>query len=337
VVAEAAGAQVRFTLPRPNAWFPEQASLGILPAHVVGGATGRALLEHELNARPVGSGPFKLAAADARRVELTAFDGYYGRRPYLQSVEMRFYGSTAAAVAALRRGEVNALRPLPLEELPSAPSGVQSLALPELGRRLVLVLNTRAAPFDDAAARARVAGALGGGAPSGPPPPLTIVTNDRPEHVRVAEELSRRLARAGATADVQALGWSGMIADVLVPGRFQAALVEHRDGLASGDPRPFWASAGRLNFGRWASERGDALLARAAEATSPEARRAALREWSALFDAEAPGVVVESPRLGYWVAEEIRGLQVAQLASPRDRFAGIAGWYVFTRRVPGRF
>ncbi|HEV8634965.1 MAG TPA: ABC transporter substrate-binding protein [Chloroflexota bacterium] len=339
ITVEAASGEVRFTLPRPNAWFPEQASLGVLPAHVVGGASGRALLEHGLNARPLGSGPFKLVTADPRRVELAAFDGYHGRRPYLQTVEMRFYGSVAAAAEALRRGEVNALRPLPLGELPAAPNGVQPFALPELGRRLVLVLNTRSAPFDEPATRAKVVRALSGGAGghdlSGLR--LTIVTNDRPEHVRLAEELARRLARVGAAADVQAVGWSGMIADVLAPGRFQAALVEHRDGLSSGDPGPFWSSAGRLNFGRWASERADALLVRAYEATSPEARRGALREWDAVFETEAPGLVVEHPRLGYWVGDEIRGVRVAQLASPRDRFAGLAEWHVFTRRAAGRF
>jgi ABC-type transport system substrate-binding protein len=328
---------VRFTLPRPNGWFPEQASLGILPSHVVGAASGTALLEHELNARPVGSGPFRLVAADRRRVELAAFEEYHGQRPYLQGVEMRFYGSIAAAAEAVRRGEANALRPGALGELPAAPAGVRLLTPPELGRRLVLLFNTRSAPFDDPAARARVAGALGGGGSDLAGLAVTIVTNDRPEHVRLAEELVRRLTRAGARADVQALGWSGMIADVLVPGRFQAALVEQRDGLADGDPTPFWSSVGRLNFGRWASERGDALLARAVQATTPDARRAARREWAAVFEAEAPGVVVEQPRLGYWVSEELRGVEVGQLGSPRDRFAGIAGWHVFTRRAPGRF
>jgi peptide/nickel transport system substrate-binding protein len=337
VVVEGEGGEVRFTLPRPNSWFPEQASLGVLPSHVVGDVSGAALLEHELNARPVGSGPFRLVTADARRVELAAFEGYHGRRPYLEGVETRFYPSLLGAVGALSRGEVNGLRPAPLEELPSAPAGVRSLTATEVGRRLVLVLNTRSAPFDDAALRGRVARALGGGAPDLPGLRLTIVTNDRPEHVRVAEELARRLGRVGALADVQALGWSGMIADVLVPGRFQAALVEQRDGLAAGDTRPFWSGDGRLNFGRWRSERGDALLERAAGATTPAARREALAEWRGVFEAEAPGLVVAEPRLGYWIGEEIQGVEVAQLGSPRDRFAGIADWYVFTRRVPGRF
>ena len=337
ITVEAAPGEVRFGLPRPNAWFPEQASLGVLPSHVVAGGAGRGLLEHELNARPVGSGPFRLVAADLLHVELAAFEGYHGRRPRLQTVEMRFYGSAAAAAAALRRGEVNALRPLPLGELPPAPGGVQALTPTELGRRLVVLLNTRAAPFDDPATRAKVVRALGGGAPDLTGLRLTLVTNDRPEHVRLGEELVRRLGRVGANAELQTVGWSGMIADVLAPGRFQAALVEQRDGLADGDPGPFWSSASRLNFGRWTSERAEGLLARAREASSIEARRAALREFEAVFQAEAPGLVVEQPRLDYRVTEEIRGLQVGSFASPRDRFGGVADWYVFTRRVAGRF
>jgi peptide/nickel transport system substrate-binding protein len=339
VTAEAASGEVRFALPAANAWFLEQASLGVVPMHVFAGAAGRGLLEHEANARAVGSGPFRVVAADPRRVRLERFDGYHGRKPYLGAVEMRFYASADAAVAAARGGEANALRPLPVGDFAGAPpDGFARAELEERGRRQVLLFNTRSAPFDDPAARGRVARALAAGAPDLPDLRFTIVTNDRPERVRQAEELARRLGRVGGRVDVQAVGWSGLIADVLRPGRFQAALVEHADGQIDGDPSAFWSDGGGLNFGRWRSERGDALLALARQSTTPSARRDALREWRALFDAESPAIVLGSPRLVYWVSEEIRDAAApAALAAPRDRFARLAEWHVFTRRAPGRF
>jgi ABC-type transport system substrate-binding protein len=325
VTAEAASGEVRFTLPRADAWFPEKASIGVVPANAGG--------------RPVGAGPFRVVAADARHVQLERFDGYHGRKPYLGLVEMRFYASVDAAVAGLRSGEANALRPLPADALTAPPpDGFARFEIEERGHRQLLVFNTRAAPFDDPAARAKVVRALAGGAPDPPEPRFTIVTNDRPERVRLAEELARRLGRVGARVEVQAVGWTGMVADVLQPGRFQAALIEHADGLVDGDPSPFWSAGGALNFGRWRSEHGDALLARAREAMSPAARRDALREWRAVFEAEVPAVVLGSPRLAYWVSQEIRDASAPSVVgAPRERFARIAEWHVFTRRAPGRF
>ena len=172
---------------------------------------------------------------------------------------------------------------------------------------------------------------------NGRPLRFTIVTNDRPERVAAAEEIARQLGQVGAHADVQAVGWTGMVADVLQPGRFQAALVESYDPSPISDPTPFLGSKGALNFGGWASPRTDEILARARSAGTPAARAAALRDLSALVAAETPAVPLFNPRLTYLVAPELRGQSAPLLVAPRDRFAGMNGWYLLTRRAPGRF
>jgi ABC-type transport system substrate-binding protein len=172
----------------------------------------------------------------------------------------------------------------------------------------------------------------------GQPLRITIVTNDRPERVAAAEELARQLGTVGAKADVQSVGWSGLVGDVLSTGRFQAAVVEAFEPSAVPNPASYWASGAALNLGGWRSQRGDEMLARARSAPTAAARAAVLREWQGVFDAEAPAVPLFHPRITYVVSSELRGQALPQRwVSPRDRFVGVERWYLVTRRAPGRF
>src|SRR5205807_677485 len=151
---------VRFTLPRPTSTFLDQASIGLLPANAVGSLRGRALLESDMNMRPIGTGPFRVTNAELRRIQLAAFDGYWDRAPYLTDVEFRFVGNPDAALGALRRGEVTAVRPLPARDATSLPPGAIAYPRPDLSRTLSLVFNAGAAPLDDAATRVALARAV---------------------------------------------------------------------------------------------------------------------------------------------------------------------------------
>lgn len=378
VNAEATTEGVRLTLPEPNSWFPEQASIGIVPSRVANALRGRAGLELEVNQKPIGAGPFRVVSAELRRIDLVAWEEHHERGPYLGGLELRFFGAGEAAAAALRRGELTAVRPLAMADVAAAAAAQGGLAVHQRAERaktVALAFNTRASGVADAATRAALGSAIDrarvastqmaavaaeGARPAGAqaarealeragwradaagtltrngqPLRVSVVTNDRPERVAAAEEVARQLTAAGAHAEVQAVGWSGMVADVLVPGRFQAAVVEMFDPL--GDPASFWRTGAALNVGGWASLRGDELLMRARAAREPSARAAALAEWQQLFQAEAPAVALFHPRLTYLVASELRGQQVAPFRAPRDRFEGVREWYLFTRRAPGRF
>ncbi|HEY3110809.1 MAG TPA: ABC transporter substrate-binding protein, partial [Chloroflexota bacterium] len=114
IAVEATADGVRFTLPEPDAWFPERASLGIIPAASAAALRGQPGLEADFNLRPVGTGPFRVVAAELRRIELAAWDGYPDRQPFVRGVELRFFGGAEAALVALRRGELTAVAPVAL-------------------------------------------------------------------------------------------------------------------------------------------------------------------------------------------------------------------------------
>ena len=368
---------VTFTLPAADSAFPEQASLGLLPASALGSMKGRALLESDFNQKPIGTGPFRVVTADLKHVELSAYEGYWDRAPFIPNIELRFVGTAAAALDALAKGEVIAVRPLPAGDATNLPSGAIAYVRPEASQTLTLAFNTRAAPLDDAATRAALAKAIdrkklaevGGVAVipvDGPPgdanaahdaltaagwrptgdgtlqkgnQPLrfTLATNDRPDRAALAEELVRELGAVGARVEVQKTAWSGFVGDVLGPGKFGAALVETFEPDASPDPARLWGRGAPLNVGGWNSAKGEELLATARKATTPDARAAALRDWQAVFDAEAPGLRLLHPAISYPVAAEMKGQTLAPIVLPRDRFLTYPDWFLFTRRAPGRF
>jgi len=176
VTAEAVDARtVRVTLGRPWAGFLEAATLGIVPRHVLAGASGRGWRELDFNRAPVGAGPYRLLDLTVQELVLAPNPNYYGPRPYLAEVRLRFYETPAAAQDALLAGEVDGLA-LPASSALDALRAVPTLVVqqrPDYARTTLLWLNTAAAPFDDRAVRtasalaidrARLLAEVGGGA-----------------------------------------------------------------------------------------------------------------------------------------------------------------------------
>ena len=115
VKAEAVSALiVRFTLPEAFGSFAANTTLPLLPAHSLTGVTYNDLPRSSFNMRPVGAGPFRVVEVDARQVVLTRSDDYYKvrperTRPYIDRIVLRAYPTTADALAAVSRGEVDGI------------------------------------------------------------------------------------------------------------------------------------------------------------------------------------------------------------------------------------
>jgi len=114
---------VQFQLPEPFAPFLDYLSEGLLPDHLLRGAQIEDLVNHPFNLEPVGTGPFKFDRflLDGDRitgVALTAFDDFYGGRPYLDRVEFHTYDTPEAALQAERQGVDQGLSQVDPTELP---------------------------------------------------------------------------------------------------------------------------------------------------------------------------------------------------------------------------
>ncbi len=153
---------VRFRLKEPFAPFLEYTTIGLLPRHLYSETVGQKMLSSPHNLRPVGTGPYKLSRISAEGIVLEPHADYYGRAPMLAQLRFRFYPDYPAALAALERGEVDALPYLDPQDAVRLASS-EKLAIysaPDYLRYSVLFLNGSTPLFKDRAVRQAVAHAV---------------------------------------------------------------------------------------------------------------------------------------------------------------------------------
>ncbi|MSQ41885.1 MAG: peptide ABC transporter substrate-binding protein [Dehalococcoidia bacterium] len=151
-------------LPAPSAGFLARTALGVLPRHLLTGLDPAQLAASPFNLAPVGSGPYRLAALDARHAGLERYAGHRGGAAALRAIELRFYADRAALEAALAGGDVNAalLAESPTVEGLAAVAARADLAATALVRSgyTMLYLNNQRAPLNDPSLRRAIAAAI---------------------------------------------------------------------------------------------------------------------------------------------------------------------------------
>ena len=97
-------------LRQPSAPFlARNATIGILPEHLLGSLTAAALFEAPYNTAPVGSGPYKIQTIDNRGAVLVANGRYHFGKPAIETMRIRFYSDYPSAVRAVASGELQGL------------------------------------------------------------------------------------------------------------------------------------------------------------------------------------------------------------------------------------
>lgn len=114
---------IRFTLRSPYAPFIENLSTGILPKHLWENITPEQALLHELNLKPVGSGPYRFASlGQAKDGSLNSFSlvrnsVYYREGPYIKNVLFRFFRTEEDLGTAWRKGIIDGFGPVAQTEI----------------------------------------------------------------------------------------------------------------------------------------------------------------------------------------------------------------------------
>ncbi len=113
---------ITFILNEPFAPFLSYTSLGILPAHLIENIPPDQWPDPGFNARPIGTGPFRVKQIDQARgvVTLEPFADFYGVKPKLGRVELHFYPTELATLAAYQKGEALGVAHLPADKLADA-------------------------------------------------------------------------------------------------------------------------------------------------------------------------------------------------------------------------
>ena len=104
---------VRFVLRAAYAPFIENLTLGILPKALWSSISDEEFPFSELNAEPVGSGPYAVSSVSRTSsgipstYSMRSFDNYALGKPYLDTITVHFYQSEGTLVAALGGGDID--------------------------------------------------------------------------------------------------------------------------------------------------------------------------------------------------------------------------------------
>ncbi len=148
---------VVFHLMDPFSPFLNYLDLPILPKHVLGGTVAQDLATSPFNQSPIGTGPFSFSSFDSAKeeIKLKSYAGYFGQKPHLAGVTIRYFSDTDKLLAALNDGSVDSTGSLPADQITRAGSlsSGDAIYAPLEMSYTALYFNTRVAPFSDQTVR----------------------------------------------------------------------------------------------------------------------------------------------------------------------------------------
>jgi peptide/nickel transport system substrate-binding protein len=401
---------VKFTLKDAHSPFLAALTVGIMPDHLWQGIDPRNAHLADLNTKPVGTGPFMFKGlvkdkhGAVRSYTLTRNYSYFGARPFLNAITLKFYQDFAEAADAVEHKRADGLAFVPAEErdLITKTRAVKIHPL-RIGEYVAVFFNqSKNEALKSKAVRQALAMAIDrdkivdeaapdGSIPAyGPIPAGTAafrsdgkrISLDAANAARLLDEEGWKLGDDGmrykestdektkaitktplavklTTADMEENGavaklveaaWSALGVKVetvsVRASRIQADVVTTRDyetllfGIIPGpdpDPFPFWhssqATAPGLNLSGFSSRRADELLEKARQTHDDDERAGYYKDFQDILADECPAAFLYSPSYSYAVSRKIHGLETSLIHGPADRFTGVGGWYINTKRV----
>lgn len=164
-----------------------------------------------------------------------------------------------------------------------------------------------------------------------------LLVKDDNLHQQVGAQLAADWAEVGVRAEVQAVSFSGLVTDFLAPRAFEAALIDWNQ-IGDPDPYPQWHSSqiegNGQNYAGWQNAEADQLMEAARQITDEAERKTLYAQFQAIFAEELPALPLFHPLYTYGVSTRVQNVQIGALNAPAERFDGLAGWYINSRRVP---
>lgn len=165
---------------------------------------------------------------------------------------------------------------------------------------------------------------------------LTLRTSNVPELRLIAQQIQSDWATLGVPTALELFDPSDLTQSVIRPRTYDALLF----GMVVGRDRDlyaFWHSAERtdpgLNIALYSNTSVDRLLEQYRLASDPEVRMGLLAQIEAQIVADVGAVFTHAPDFVYAAPKGVHGIALTQIASPSDRFASSASWYMYTQDV----
>ena len=160
-----------------------------------------------------------------------------------------------------------------------------------------------------------------------------LVTNDDPPRVATVQQVARDLEAVGIAAQIEVVPFTELIDKRARERSFDAMVLAVSTGMDP-DPYTFWHSSQvkdpGLNFTSYATLGMDRALEQARRTLDQTQRRDLYAQAFAQLQEDAPAVYLYFADYVYAVDRSVRGLRIAPLADPSQRFWSVEDWYVRT-------
>jgi len=114
---------LQFRLPEAFSPFLDYLTFGVLPKHLLGNLTPQELVDAPYNLQPVGTGPYRfdhmmVENDQIQGIVLSAFDRYYGEKPFIQQIVFQYFPDADVAFQAYQQGKIQGISHVPAQILP---------------------------------------------------------------------------------------------------------------------------------------------------------------------------------------------------------------------------
>jgi peptide/nickel transport system substrate-binding protein len=172
---------------------------------------------------------------------------------------------------------------------------------------------------------------------NGVPLQFSLLTNDDPTRIAVAQAIATAWTELGAALEVQIINSAGLVQDYLEPRRFEAVLFGWSNLPDDPDPYEMWHSSqtapAGLNFTGFASQRADEILEQARQTSDRPTRQELYARFADMLGELAPAFVVYEPSYGIAMSSQVKQARFSLVGEPGDRFRHLAEWYTLTRDI----
>jgi peptide/nickel transport system substrate-binding protein len=146
--------EIQFILKQPYSPFLANTTVGILPKHIWKNVDADQFIFSQYNIEPIGSGPYKLdnikrdSGGIPQSYSLSPFNRFYGKKPYISSLNINFFSNEKLAIDALNSGNIESLAgvsPQEISKVSTTSPDIKVLTSP-LPRLFGIFLNQNNAP-----------------------------------------------------------------------------------------------------------------------------------------------------------------------------------------------
>jgi peptide/nickel transport system substrate-binding protein len=158
---------------------------------------------------------------------------------------------------------------------------------------------------------------------------FSLMTDQDPLRIALAEELAGQLSEIGITATVVPESSANLVQDFLVPHQYQAAIFGWDPG-PDPDPYPAWHSSqvgpDGSNLSGYQSEEADRIIVEARQTRDLDKREALYYTFQQKFLDDMPSVLLYYPVFTYFVSDSVQNLELGTLFETASRFANVTDW-----------